>query len=814
MHGKSIYHILPLVFALAILCMPFAVDGTAWAQSETPTAVPETPTPVPETPTPTPVPPSPTPESPTSTPTKAPATPTPESATPTPESPTSTPTKAPATPTPETPPATPTQVPPSPTPESPSPTPTQVPPSPTPESPVSTPTPETPPATPTQVPPTPTPESPSPTPTSAPPTPTPETPVATPTPSGNLIIGDASARPGEQVSVDVSATGMPETDAFQFDVVYDPAVLSLVTVDTSGTLTSGWYSVTANAAQPLEVVAIAGFANAISGDGLLMKLVFQIAPNAAQGTTTLTAQNILDDLAGLSPVAGTVTVLAPAVTPTPTETGTAVPTNTPTTAPTATPTETGVATPTVVPTSTPTPTQPATPTPTGVATPTKAPSPTATPTPTVRQVNPALGIVALTAFGPAIPVGSAVFNFDVGITDAQGKLTQKRDRSGNLVVDYLPDPAAMGPNLSLTYVRDFEFSGQVTPSYNGSQGAYLLLKGNYGSATVGSLAPVIPLLGATGGALNGGIDLDNNPANNKRFGNASGDTILTPTLVDLEPEGNDGFYVVTWDGKIYAEGSANPAIESLVSVLAAPPLMPGVYSPGVVRDLEIYRGTAVTNYTVDSKTDRISTGTGAYVLNNLGVITKVGDAPDLDTSNLALSFDPTLKIYRDMEFIPNKQGTEYIGLGVMSGRGIITFVPFQGANVGDFNIDDIVPFNRVQYYDRETREFLPGLVFDIARDFEVEISSEGLIGLSTDTEGEPKPVVTKGVRIGTFLQDGFGGMHTGGQATRFIPVWVKALTPGARPDGNGNFFILSPLNIPYLDVDAYVDFEISPKLMK
>ena len=584
------------------------------------------------------------------------------------------------------------------------------------------------------------------------------------------------------------------TDAIQFELVYDAKLVTTAgAIGRTGTLTEAWYAVQGAVTTPgrLKIVAIAGLANAISGDGVLMNVEFVVAPDAPEGTTQIAPENIVDDLAGWRPVSGTVTILPAAVTPTETPTATPVVPPTPTETPTATP---------VVP---PTPTE--TPTATPVVTPV-VPTPTIPPTatPTAIQVNPGLGIVALTRTGPLLPAGAAVFNFDIGVTDVKGNLIQKRDLRGNLILDYMPDPAAMGPVLGFQYARDFEFSGQIAPSFNGSQGGYFLLAGNFGS-----LPPVVPLLGATGGPLGGGIDTDNNPANNKRFGSAQGDPILMPVLVDVEPEGNDGFYVLTWDGKIYAEGSANPALESLQSVLPAPPVVPGVYSPGVARDLEIFRGTGVSNYTVDSVDDRIASGTGAYVLNNLGVITKVGNAPDLDTSNLALSPDPAVEIYRDIEFVPNKAGTEYIGLGVMDGLGIVAFVPFKGATVGDFNIDDIVPFNRVQNY-----LGLRGLMFDIARDFEVEISSAGIIGMARGPDGEASAVISSGLRIGTFVQDGYGALHTGGQSTRFIPLWVSPLTPGARPDGRGNFFVVSTLNLPYLDTDAYVDFVIAPRLFR
>jgi len=746
MHGIIQSQMLRKVFVITVLCAPLLLAGAVQAQSETPTAVPETPTVVPETPTETPT------AAPTETPTAVPETPT--------ETPTAVPTETPTATPVESPTAAPTETPTATPVESPTAAPT--------ESPTAAPT-ESPTATPV--------ESPTAAPTESPTA----VPTSTPVAEANIIMGQASARPGEQVSVTISATGMPTTDAFQFEVVYDPDVLTFVGVNRSGTLTETWYSVAANAQVPLSLVAIAGTAQPISGDGDLVKLIFAVAQNAPEGVTSLAIQNVKDDLAGLIAVAGSITVLPAGV---PTETPTAGPTETPTAVPTHTPTAT------------------------------QTPTATWTATPTARQANPNLGVVALSQFGPLQPSGIAVFNFDIGVTDSSGLLVQKYDKFGKLIVDYLPDPVALGPSLGFPYARDFEFSGEIAGNLNGSEGGYMLWTSYFAAPGYSNaLPPVIPLLGATGGAGYGGIDTDNNPANNKTLpinpwsgqNHPTGDVFFGPVLVDVESQGNGGFYALSNDGKIYAEGTATASLERLQSVLEP--------ETGLATDLEIYRGSdAVKNYRIDPSSatlpSAIAAGTGAYVLTELGYIVRIGDAPELDTSNLALSIDPEIRIYRDMEFVPSTDGTRYIGLGVMDGFGIITFVPFKNADVGTFNIDTIAPLNTILHYDSAQKDFVPGLYFDIARDFEVEISSDGILGIND----KGNPVETSGLRIGSMVMDGFGALHTGGQSTRFIPCYVTPLTPGARPDGKGNYYILIGMSWPYLDVDVYTDFEIGQKL--
>ncbi|HPA44213.1 MAG TPA: cohesin domain-containing protein [bacterium] len=824
MHGIFQSHTLRKVFVITVLCAPLLFAGAVQAQSETPTAIPETPTVAPETPTNTPT------IVPTNTPTRTPtatAVPTTiETPTAVPETPTETPTAVPT----NTPTNTATQVP------TPTTRPTETPTAAPTETPTAVPT-TAPTETPTAVPTTAPTETPTAVPTESP-TPVP---TSTPVPEGNIIMGQASARPGEQVSVGISATGMPTTDAFQFEVVYDSNILSFVGVNRTGTLTESWYSVTANEQTPLTVVAIAGTAQPISGDGELLKILFTVAQGAPEGISLLTIQNVKDDLADLIPVDGSITVLpaeVPTETPTagPTETPTAAPTSTPMTVPTQTPTATQVPTvgptetPTAVPTTGPTETPTAGPTdtptvvPTATAVPTGTPSvvptstptviPTATPTPTARQVNPNLGVVALNGFGPLQPSGIAVFNFDIGVTNSSGQLVQKYDKFGKLIVDYLPDPVALGPALGFPYARDFEFSGEIAGNLNGSEGGYMLWASYFAAPGYSNaLPPVIPLVGATGGSGYGGIDTDNNSTNNRTLpinpwtgqNRPKGDLLFTPILVDVEPQGNGGFYVLDSDGKIYAEGTAAAALENLQSVLQP--------ATGRAMDLEIYRGgDAVSNYRLDPSSSTlppaIAAGTGAYVLTELGYIVRVGDAPELDTGNLALSVDPEILIYRDMEFVPSTDGTKYIGLGVMDGFGVVTFVPFKNADVGTFNIDNIAPLNTLLHYDSVQNDFVPGLYFDIARDFEVEIGTGGILGI--DAQGNP--IETTGLRVGSMVMDGFGAMHTGGQSTRFIPYYVSPLTPGARPDGKGHYYILIGMSWPYLDVDVYMDFEIAQKL--
>lgn len=757
-----------------------------WAQ-ETPTSTPQV-------------------ETPTSTPTTLAETPT---STPQVETPTSTPQV-------ETPTATNTQVPPTSTattrPETPTSTPTtQV------ETPTATSTtaPETPTATNTQVPPTST------------PTTAPETATATPTTPAVPIqmgAGNLSLNVGQTGELAISAGGFDNVDAFQFDITYDAAVVTfaglanLSSADAANAFVANSIplakgSVTASVVSPglARVVAIGGIAdnplrpNTISSLSQVVQLLRLQFTGLNAGSTSVALGNIKDDLnqPGIQLSNGSITVnettvatptnteTVPAtptntqVPPTPTNTVVpATPTNTETVPATPTNTETVPATPTntEVPatptntesiTATPTSTQPvATATPTNTqpgvtATPTETIPPVFTPTatPTEIEADAFLGIVGLTRFGQVFPGGAAVFNFDLN-------------------KDGLPEPENFPVVPGTDFVRDIEFSGEVN-SINGSEGLYFLLGGN-----IGALPPVQPLLGAsvTGG---GGIDTNNNPADNIQFGSFDGDVVYGRQLNDIEGAGNQGFYALHFTGKVYGEGAIGTGIETLDSQVNPVPALNDAFSNVIAMDLEVFRGT--------DRSAQNAKGTGAWILTSLGQIVTLGAAPVPDTSNIPINEVPGALIYRDIEPIPSADGTRWVGLGVMDMYGVVRFAPFPSETKPE-NFDRIVPFS-----DKPDSRGLTGLLFNIARDFEVQIVDTPLLGF--DANGQP--IVRTGLRMGTFVLDGFGGIHTGGGFTRFIPYFVPAGTPGALIDASGNSYIKATINVPYLGTDVYIDAELA-----
>lgn len=709
-----------------------------------------------ETPAETPV------ETPTNTPTAVPPTNTPVPPTNTPVPPTNTP--VPAETPGETPVETPTNTPVPPTN-------TPVPPTNTPVPPTNTPA-ETQPETPTN-----TPVPPTNTNTPVPPT---NTPAETGVEAPQLSVASVSGQVGSQVTVGISISGAQNVDAFGFDISQSNNILSFVSVSRAGTQTADFFNVTAQtlANGNVRVGAIGGLSS-VNGNGLLLNLTY--SANSA-GTTTLNISNLLDDLRNATIVSGTVTIAqgdTPTNTPVPpTNTNTPVP-------PTNTPTETGGDTPTntpVPPTNTPVPPT-NTPTPGGQ---TPVPIETPSPTPTALRMNPKLGIVGLDELGGTHPRGNAVHNFDIGISNAAGNLSVRN------VFDGLPDPDALGPFLlvqgaPVPIARDIEFTGQVAAGANGSEGAYFLIGGN-----IGSFAPVSPRLGATGGPNGGGIDVDNNPANNINFGrfitdivpvlfqpNATGGTFIAP-LRDIEPAGNGGFYVLAENGRIYAEGSALESLDSTVT------LANGATAVG----LKIFRGRTINPANSVFSNDLV--GTGAYILDSNGIVQIVGNAPALNTNDLAVAPQRGLDVFKDIEFMPNAAGTEFIGLSLLSGDGAVTFVPFSDVAVTDAiraHVAQLSPFGSLP----------SGFGLDLARDIELEITADPTFGL----DGSGNTDQTAGIRVGMFMFDGLGGTHTGGASTRFAPAFGS----GTRVI-NGINVEPFPVSIPFFGADIVKDAEV------
>ncbi len=430
----------------------------------------------------------------------------------------------------------------------------------------------------------------------------------------------------------------------------------------------------------------------------------------------------------------------------------------------------------------------------GAPTPTPTPPYLFTPTPTALEVNPNLGLVALDETGGVYPSGTGILNFDIGISDENGNLVVTG------VYDKKPDPAALPPRLIansayLPIAKDIEFSGESAPEGNGSEGFYMLIGGN-----TGDLPPVIGRLGALGGPNRGGIDVNNDPGDNLDFGAYRGDFIpiqypdtpgdpMRDLLVDLEPAGNQGFYVLDRTGRIYAEGTAREALD----LESPPPLNPDAEAVALV----IYRGRRIT--LANSLYSLDPAGTGAYILDDLGEIYTLGDAPWLQTNDLPLLTPDSPFRYHDLELIPNPEGTQWIGLGVLRGDGIILFVPF-----GDVEMTE--PLREYMANLNPFHDQTQGFTFDIARDFDVEIRDEPIYG--KNERGET--VASPGRKIGVFLLDGFGGVHTGGRSTRYT---VRRKEEGHELRWiNGLSYIPYPVKLPYFGVDVTQDLEIAPPL--
>ncbi len=497
---------------------------------------------------------------------------------------------------------------------------------------------------------------------------------------------------------------------------------------------------------------------------------------------------------------------APTNTPTSTATATSTPTSTPSPSPTnrriptRPPTETPVLRPSPImpetPSSTPAIEQPtqrrSTATPTVTSTPTQ---PTPTATPTAREVAPHLGLVAIDEIGAVYPRGKAVDNFDIGRSFNSGFILRGR-------FDGIPDLTTMPELLFIngepfSIAKDMEFSGEVDPNGNGSEGVYYLNAG-----ILSNIPPVTAKLGATGGVNRGGIDTDNVPANNIDFGGFTSDPI-PPTLselssnadvssfnplVDIEPAGNNGFYVLAQNGRIHAEGSANERIDRRSRRINLSPA-------SIAVDMVIYRGTEISMTNSLRSDDLI--GSGAYVLQQNGLIHSVGSVPPLNVGDAPILLNGQSFTYQDMELIPDPSGQEWIGLGLLNGNGLIHFIPFATTVVTpELNeyIRDLNPFGSLrQVFDR-----------NIARGFEVEISDDPVFGL--DRFGRTVSSVSR--RVGILMFDVFGGMHTGGNSTRFTADFDNP--EGDRRFINGEWASVQPLL--FVGIDAVQDLEIAPPI--
>ncbi len=209
--------------------------------------------------------------------------------------------------------------------------------------------------------------------------------------------------PGVTFDVDVVIATVADLGAFEFELTFNPAVVTVTSVQLGPWLGSSGrpaYALGPHIENGAGRVAFGGYTLGAAppgpdGGGVLATLTLHAEAPGASGLDF--DHNLLTDHAALvlttSTTPGQVVVQSATPTPTPTPALTATPTptatETATPAPTNTPTNTATHTPTPTrtPTRTPKPTKTRTPTPTGIAgtptfTPTSGPSPTPTRTPT------------------------------------------------------------------------------------------------------------------------------------------------------------------------------------------------------------------------------------------------------------------------------------------------------------------------------------------------------------------------------------------------------------------------------------------------
>ncbi len=133
-----------------------------------------------------------------------------------------------------------------------------------------------------------------------------------------LTIGNAVGAPGQQVVVPIKISSSPKLDSFNIVVLYDPQVLQpdaggISYVDRVGTLTANYDLFMVNAAIPGQVRIGGATLTPTTRNGVLMKLLFTIKPDASG--SSLVNLSLLDDpgndLRNSKVIAGTVTVSIP-----------------------------------------------------------------------------------------------------------------------------------------------------------------------------------------------------------------------------------------------------------------------------------------------------------------------------------------------------------------------------------------------------------------------------------------------------------------------------------------------------------------------
>ena len=149
-----------------------------------------------------------------------------------------------------------------------------------------------------------------------------------------VTVSSPTASVGETFTVDVSVSGVTNLASFQFDIKYDPSVISFVSAE-KGDAISDWaiFSSKSVASDEIRVVAVTtDYSKVVTGSGVIAKLKFT-AVAAGSSTLDINDGKLSDTSAkpiSASWVDGSVTVTTP-TTPTTTTTTTTTVTPTPTT---------------------------------------------------------------------------------------------------------------------------------------------------------------------------------------------------------------------------------------------------------------------------------------------------------------------------------------------------------------------------------------------------------------------------------------------------------------------------------------------------
>ena len=108
--------------------------------------------------------------------------------------------------------------------------------------------------------------------------------------TGTLSVASVQAEPGDTITVDVSLVGA--VAALQFDITYDPAVLTLVSIEKGSACPSGWTEATNITNGRFAVIGAIPLEN-VSINGAIARYTYTVNSGAALGESALELINIV-----------------------------------------------------------------------------------------------------------------------------------------------------------------------------------------------------------------------------------------------------------------------------------------------------------------------------------------------------------------------------------------------------------------------------------------------------------------------------------------------------------------------------------------